>query len=262
MFRYTYIVLLVSLTAGIQAAGDPTRCLYLPPSWSDRVIYYNSFERGFDQPDINLITARTTGEKGDGADGFAGKGYRAANQYEKKQVLALSSAELTVRKPLTVMKWFRLDASMKEDSCFQLLNLHGRGWISSFVRGKGEWCALTQPTCISQVYNFPGMSNHHNSWGGRTWFEPGTWHHVAITVAGGSEVSIYWDGTLRETISLKGRKFADGDVSAIDLDPGWLYFPMTIDEVILADRALTAEEIADYMRGARALREVGFPVGS
>ena len=39
----------------------------------------------------------------------------------------------------------------------------------------------------------------------------GVWHHVAMTVASASEIRIYRDGTLRETIMPKGRSFKDNE---------------------------------------------------
>jgi hypothetical protein len=239
----------------------PKEFYYLPPAWANRVVFYHSFEKGVDQPEINLLKAQARGEKGSMSEGLTGQAYKAANSYQKKKTLELHSPGLSPDKPLTVMLWFRLDAPMKEDTSFQLIKLGGpKGYISSFVRGKGEWCALKEPTYISQVYGFPDIRNHHNSWGGRVWFEPGVWHHVAITVANASEVRIYWDGQLREAIGLKGRLFQLGDCTYAHLDPNWLYHPMSIDEVIVCDRALTAEEIANYVTAVRALSALKYPV--
>jgi hypothetical protein len=243
-------------------AAPGARFLYLPPAWSDRVVFYHSFESAVDKPEVNLIQGQVRGEKTEPVAGLNGRGYKAPNSYEKRTPLQLSSPALCPHKPITAMLWFRLDAAMKPETSFQLLRLGGRGYIASFVRGKGDWCALKEPTYISQVYDFPGVTNHHNSWGGRVWFEPGEWHHVAITVAGASEVRIYWDGKLRENIVIKGRLFREGDVTWAHLDPNWLYHPMSIDDVVVADRALTADEVGDYVTAARQLAARRFPAAS
>lgn len=241
------------------AAGSQS-FLYLPPAWADRVVFYHSFEKAVDQPELNRIQAQVLGAKTEPAEGLAGRAYQPPDPKEKKAPLRLNSALLSPHKPLTVMLWFRLDAPMKEETCFQLIQIGGKGHIASFVHGKGEWCALKEPTYISQVHGFPGIRNHHNSWGGRVWFEPGVWHHAAVTVANASEVRIYWDGKLREAIGVKGRLFQDGDCTWVQPGPSWLHHPMSVDEVIVCDRALTGDEIADYVTAARALADLGYPV--
>lgn len=251
--RWCLLGLLLAV-AGVAGEASDTPLL-LPPAWADRVVFYHSFEQGADKPEINLMAAEVRGEKTAPAVGFTGHGYQTPRPYEKKTPLTLLSPALSVHKPLTVMLWWRLDAPMKEDTCFQLLALRGTGWISSFVRGKGDWCGLREPTYISQLYNFAGISNHNNCWGGRAWFEPGAWHHVAITVANAREIGIYWDGQRRETIVAKGRVFREGEVAAADLGANWLFHPMTLDEVVVADRVLTAEEIAAYVLAVQALRQ-------
>ena len=255
-------LLAACLVAGgsVLAGGEADRWLFLPPAWADRVVFYHAFEQGVDQPEINLAGLQLRGEKTPPTSGFAGRGYRAPNQYEKQTPLRLLGPALSVHKPITIMHWWRLDAAMKPETCFQLLRLSGTGYIASFVRGKGEWCGLQAPTYISQLYDFPEISNHNNPWGGPAWFKDGEWHHVAITVANAREVRIYWDGVLRETILAKGRTFRAGDVGAADLDCNWLYHPMTIDDVIVVDRVLLPEEIAAYVQAVRSLREVEFPV--
>jgi hypothetical protein len=239
----------------------PKEFIYLSPAWSDRVVFYHSFEKDVNQPEINLLNGKLRGERTEAVEGLTGRAYKAPNPKEKKAPLQLDSPALSPNKPLTVMLWFRLDAPMKEETSFQLIKIGGpKGYISSFVHGKGEWCALKEPTYISQVHGFPDIRNHHNSWGGRVWFEPGEWHHAAITVANASEVRIYWDGALREAIGIKGRLFQEGDCTYANLDPNWLHHPMSIDEVIVCDRALTGDEITGYVTAVRALAALKYRV--
>ena len=253
------VLILLGATAPSLFADAAEQWPYLPPAWSERVVFYHAFEQGMDQPAINRAGLEIRGEKTPRATGLVGRGYRAANQYAKQTPLTIQGGGLSVHKPLTLMHWWRLDAPMEPETSFQLLRLGGSGHISSFVRGKGDWCALREPTYISQVWGFPGISNYNNPWGGPAWFKDGEWHHVAITVANAREVRIYWDGVLRETILAKGRPFREGDVRVAALDCNWLYHPMTIDEVILLDRALRPEEVAQYVLAVRQLRAVNFP---
>ena len=158
------------------------------------------------------------------------------------------------------MCWFRLDEQPKADSCYDLLQFLGKdGWIASFVRGKGEWCGLSGPTRITQCHNFPGIANYNNPWGGPVSFKKGEWHHVAITVANASTVCVYWDGVLKETVTAKGRDFKADDVALIQADSNPFFFPTSVDELIVANAALTGQQIADYVKAVKALASVQFP---
>jgi len=81
---------------------------------------------------------------------------------------------------------------MTETEWFCLLWL-GRGGahISCDIRGKGEWCGLTDPTFITQWYNFEGIHKPQHTSGGRVWFEQGSWHHVALTVTAPDRLDVY-----------------------------------------------------------------------
>jgi hypothetical protein len=237
----------------------PTDCLYLPPSWADRVGFYHTFESQLDRPEINRVGAKLTQPAGELGPGFAGRGCRLPLGSAKNVPFEISCPAISVHRPITLMFWFRLDKPMTETSGFGLLTLRGNGpYISHFVAGKGPWCGLQEPTFISQVVAFPGIPQYHNSWGGRAWFDEGQWHHMAMTVANGAEIRIYRDGKLIETILPKGRLFKDGEVTTAAI--GSRGHPMTVDEVILLDRVLTGSEIAQYVTSARSLKERAFPV--
>ena len=215
-------------------AGD---CFYLPPSWADRVGFYHSFESGVERPEINRIDAKMFAAGGESAPGFAGKGCRLPLGQAKNAALEISSPALSAHRPITLMCWFRLDRPMTETTGFALLTLRGSGpYIAHFVAGKGPWCRLKEPTYISQVIAFPGITQYNNAWGGRAWFDAGVWHHVAMTVANSSEIRIYRDGALCETIIVKGRMFKDQETTTAAF--GSSGHPMTIDEVLVLDRRL------------------------
>jgi hypothetical protein len=257
---------LMAISVSAACAGDAVTksldavdCLYLPPSWADRVCFYHAFETRLDRPEINRIGATVLAASGELASGFVGKGCRLPMGSGKNAAFEISSPAISVHRPLTLMCWFQLDEPMTETTGFGLLALHGNGrYITHFVAGKGVWCGLREPTFISQVVAFPGIAQYSNSWGGRAWFDAGVWHHVAMTVANAGEIRIYRDGTHCETIVLKGRAFKDHEVTTAMF--GSQGHPMTVDEVLVIDRALTAEEIARYVASSRSLRDRAFPV--
>lgn len=261
--KYMRAALLALLLSSPALAEQKTEYIYLPPEWAKNVVFYHSFEKGVDKPEVNLIDVAVQGEKANLVQGLTGRGYKSANTNEagrKAQALRITGPGVAVNHPITVMCWFRLDAPMKPESCFELLQLYGKdGWIASFVRGKGEWCGLKEPTRITQVHNFPGVSNHNNPWGGPVSFKAGDWHHVAITVANASKVSVYWDGELKETVSIKGRDFKAEDVFWAQFDSNPFFYPTSVDEVVVANVVLTAQQIADYVKAVQALTTVRFP---
>jgi hypothetical protein len=243
---------------GPDSAAEPY--VYLPPAWADRVVFYHSFEAGFDQPEINRLGAKLRPSGSTRPDGFAGRGCPLPLGPKQDAALEISSPGLSLHRPLTLMCWFRLDAPMTETTGFHLLSLRGDGpYVTHFVAGKGPWCALKEPTFVYQVVAFPGILLYHNSWGGRAMIEPGAWHHVALTVANASEVRVYRDGAIQETILPKGRPFRENEVHTATI--GSRGHPMTVDELLVLDRALTADELAEYVTAARSLRGHGFPVG-
>lgn len=245
-----WVCVWLSLAGGLQAA----EFLLLPPSWADRVVFYHAFEQGLARPEINTVAVRVQGNCAVQTNGLTGNGCASP--------LRLTSPGLSVHQPLTVMAWWRLNAPMQETTGFGLLQLFGTGYIANFVAGKGDWCALREPTRISQIINFPNIKNVANPWGGRAWFEPGTWHHVALTVSAAAEVRIYWDGRLKETILVRGRPFQAGDTTALEIGGVNAVgggHPLTLDEVIVANRALSSEEIADYYLAVQKLTEQNSP---
>ena len=214
-------------------------------------------------PDLNLIGAKLTLAQNDPVPGLAGPGYMAGSgtAAKKKGPFVLQSPALSVHKPLTVMFWWRLDEPMKDETGFGVLALRGKGWISTYVAGKGPWCALKEPTYVFQCYNFPGMENCNDVWGGRAWFEPNIWHHAAVTVSGAADICIYWDGQLHTRHAPKGRLFKEGEINSVELGHGGNGLAMTLDEIVVLDRALSADEFLSYMTAVKALAQVKFPVG-
>ena len=237
-------------------------CLFLPPSIADRVVFYEGFELPGHKPEINRISAKISGSSRLTSDGFAGHACRSNLPSLGEKSLAIHSARLAVDRPLTVMRWWRVDTAMEETSSFQLLALLGKGHISCFVRGKGEWCALKRPTMFVQVDHFPGITNVNWAVKDSAYFQPGDWHHIAITVADASEICFYLDGAPLVATHAKGRLFAAADIDTLQAfsDAGdYAEHPTSTDELLVLDRVLSAREIEQYCTATRRLAEMQYP---
>lgn len=246
---------------GQSAGADARRYLYLTPDIVDRTIFYHSFERGMEKPELNPIGAsvQAPGEKV--VEGLTGRGWQCPKREKGRDAsLTVRSAGLSVHEPRSFMMWWRLDAPMSRRSGFHLVRLEGAGWISNFVHGAGKWCNLQRPTNILQVYRFPGISNHNGRWGGGpAVVEPGEWHHVAITVSAASETRVFWDGHLVREYHNKGRLFRGGEIRQAVFGRLYGSHLMTVDEIVILDVALGGEQLRRYVETVRRLREVGVP---
>jgi len=248
-------LLAVPLLGTALRGADPADCLRIPPMLEARVLYYQSFSTGLDQPEVNLAKATLRPPTASVTDqGLTGPGLAFAARPEKPATLTLLSPEFRPSRPLTVSFWWRLDAPMEPETCFHLCTVEGGGIVSNFVRGKGEWCGLREPTYIQQVYYFKGMKDS-NQLGGRVWFEPGEWHHTVLVFRNADRVQVYWDGVLRTDYASRGRPFGPTEGGTLSLGPSWLFHPMTIDEILVLDRALDGDEIRTYATAVRQLRE-------
>ena len=254
-------------SASARAAGPTTRpsapkpcgkLLYVPPDLEGNVLLYHSFSRGAAKPEVNRLGARVAGaHTGRCVPALTGRGF--ARSTGKGGGLSFAGLDRPLTKPVTVSLWFRLEKPMADETGFHLISLRANGYISHFVRGKGQWCALKRPTFVVQLYRFPGISNVNGLLGSGRLAEA-AWHHVAVAVSEGSRVRVFWNAKLRGEFSAKGRLFATADaVRSIDVGTHWLSHPMTIDEVLILNRALTGADIQAYTTAIRHLAEVSFP---
>ncbi len=259
---------LALMIAAIAAVGEgpagplpAARCMYVPPRLEPRVMFYHSFEQGAAKPEVNAVAAKVSCVRRDPSPGFAGKGLACPNREWAKRPLVVESERFSAHRPITAMMWWRMDAAMKDETGYSLIRLAGKsGYIAAFARGKGKWCALTQPTFVFQVYRFPGMPSCNDHWTGPAWVKPGEWHHLALTVANASDVRVYWDGRLRVHYGIKRRRLKAGETSSLTFGPSWLFHPMTIDEVLVLDEALDASGVRACMESQRRLAEISAPV--
>ncbi|HUT37616.1 MAG TPA: LamG-like jellyroll fold domain-containing protein [Planctomycetota bacterium] len=236
-----------------------TPFLGVPPALEDRLIYYHGFEQIGGRPEVNAADAAQVGNVNSVPEGMRGRGALTG----KSGALQLRSPELSPHKPLTVMFWWALAEDAKIDSGFGLAHLQGRGIISHFSRGKGDWCALQRNAAILQVYYFPGIQNvngiYDADWAEHIELRTGVWHHTALVIQGASLVEVYTDGRLAWSVRTDGRPFNEEDRLS-DLTIGTRGSPgVAIDEVLILRRALTAGEIAGYVAAIRQMRQVGYP---
>ena len=240
------------------STGPCGKYLYVPPDLASSVVFYHSFSRGAEKPEVNRLKARLSLPGGGRiVAALTGKGYgRAAG---KGGGVNLSGLSWPLTRPITVSLWFRLEEPMKPETAFHLISLYANGYISNFVRGKGQWCALKRPTFVAQLYRFPGISNVNGLIGsGR--LPHAKWHHAAVTVSEGSRVRVFWNARLRSEFTTKGRLFGPTDaIQTLSVGPTWLGHPMTIDEVLVLGRALAAADIQAYTTAVRRLAEMHFP---
>jgi len=231
------------------ASVAAARCLYLPPEFAPHVVFYHTFDDGPDRPEINRLGAKVQAAAAAPA-GLTGRGVDGS--------LRLGGLAIGLGRPITVSLWWRLNEPLKVDGGFGLLALNGRGWVSNFVRS-GPWCGLKEPHFVTQVYNWPNVSNV-NGVGDAARMRQGAWHHAALVVSAASRVQVWWDGALRSDFHVNGRLFGAGDViQSMHLGQDGPSRPMTIDEVLVLDAALGADAVRDYASGVRQLAAVGFP---
>jgi hypothetical protein len=236
-------------SAATAAESAAARCLYLPPEFAPHVVFYHTFDDGPDRPEINRLGAKVQAAAAAPA-GLTGRGIDGS--------LRLGGLAIGLGRPITVSLWWRLNEPLKVDGGFGLLALNGRGWVSNFVRS-GPWCGLKEPHFVTQVYNWPNVSNV-NGVGDAARVREGAWHHAALVVSAASRVQVYWDGALRSDFHVNGRPFGAGDViQSMHLGQDGPSRPMTIDEVLVLDAALGADAVRDYASGVRQLAAVGFP---
>jgi hypothetical protein len=221
------------------------------PSWVEGCLldYWT-----FDSDEGRSAARRLTVKDGSAAEttpsGLIG---RALDTREKR--LVLEGGTLSPHGPLTISFWWALNEDLPADGSFSLFQLGGKGIVSAFVRGKGEWCALREPAGVLQVYYFPGIQDVNDIYDPELSrhldLRAGVWHHTAAVFRRGSTVEMYTDGRRVAEVATSGRGFrADDGLTTLEVGGG-----VHLDEVLVLDRAIDAEQVADYHRGVRRLHE-------
>lgn len=259
----------LALTMGVAVAEDappavdPARCSYLPEGLLDRVVYYHGFSRGVRYPEVNRIEAthRFQGNAGKVVEGFSGRAMQMPPEGKGGSLLVQSKA-LSPARSMTLSMWYRVDADTNEKQNAYLINLTGPGrrHISTYICKRMNFHRSQTPPCYAVlVRNFPGLRDYYRA-SGTVRYRKGTWHHVALVFGGARRVQVYWDGRLRGDWTNKVRPFTDDEGGTVRFGrAGYEDFPMTLDDIMVLDVAMTARQIARYIEACRALHEVNFP---
>jgi hypothetical protein len=237
--------------------GYTTPYISLPPSWENRVIYYQSFEQN--ESEINDSKLESSEKMDNKSGGIRGKCAIPSNA----KFIQLKGKALSPDKPLAVSFWWSIQKEADKNSGFGLFHLtNGKGFISNFVRS-GPWCALEKPAAALQVYYLPDIQNINGIYDydviNSLLLKPGEWHHTAIVFTAGSMVSVYTDGKIVSQTRLTGRSFSESDNLNLMILGSNGELPVALDEIIILDRPLLDEEIAEYNNIIRQMNRAGYP---
>jgi len=232
-----------------------TPYISLPPSWESRVIYYQSFDN--EKAEINSANLESDETATIGLGGIRG---RCASD----KSIQLKGKALSPHQPLAVSFWWSLQKDPDKNSGFGLFHLtNGKGFISNFVRS-GPWCALEKPAAVTQVYYLPDIQNVNGIYDydiiKSLDLKHGDWHHTAVVFTAGSMVSVYTDGSLVSQIRLVGRSFSESDNINLMILGSNGGLPIALDEIIILDRPLSDEEVAEYVNIIRQMNLAKYPV--
>ena len=222
------------------------------PRWfQDSLIYFNDFENAPKNAALNSENLTTNEAAWKTSDGLFGRGL----QTEAAALLSLSGAALSPHQPRAISFWWSLPRALPLEGAFSLFSLNGKGYLSAFSRGKGEWCALQKPAGVCQVYDFAGIQNVNEIYDFDLMktldLRAGIWHHSAAVLRPSGAFQFYSDGKLVSEILTKGRAWnADDNLQTLTLGGG-----VILDDVAILNRALDADFIADYFRGVKQLHD-------
>lgn len=231
----------------------------LPPFLDARVIYFNGFESPEgDPPIVRKKIAHPKSMQGEPADGgYAGRALRLTG----RDRLALEGEALSPVEGRTLGFWWCLDEALPHNGGFGLFAWRGRGrrYLSHFARG-GPWCGLRDSALVMQVYNFDGIRNVNGILDrhlrDHVALTAGAWHHTAVTVTGGSRMTVYLDGVRVGTAQMLGRTLRPAD-ALNRLEIGGSGKGMRIDEVTVLDVSLKEEEVGYWVKTMTMLRDSG-----
>ncbi|MBA2480228.1 MAG: hypothetical protein H0V44_06170 [Planctomycetes bacterium] len=222
------------------------------PAWfQDNAIFYQDFSQGADRPRLNSADLRITGgEAAAVRAGFLGQAWSL-----EATELVLSGPMLSPHRPLTISLWWSLPRDLPITGGFGLAALTGTGFISSFVSGKGEWCALQRPAGVLQMQRLAGIQDVNHLYdldiAAHVDLRANVWHHTALVIAQASTAKLIIDGRLVGEATASGRFFTIGD-ELVNLRCGR---GIIIDELCVLARAIDVALIPDYVAGLRRIAE-------
>jgi len=245
-------VALVCLSLSAPVWGQATEVI--GPEWFQaNLLFRHGFADGADQPTV-VAEGLAMGVTGDAA--VVPRGWMGpALLTDGAGRLQLTGEALSPCRPLTLSFWWALPRDLAIDGGFGLFEIHGKGFVGQFCRGKGEWCALQRPAGVFQVYYFDGIQNVNGIYDfdlmATLDLRADAWHHTAVVFRQASRIEAYTDGRLVFDTTTAGRAFRPDDgLTTLVLGGGIL-----LDEVAILKRAVAGDMIADYYRGARQARQ-------
>jgi len=263
--RYSALCVALSWIHG-NAAADARHIRFVPPWFAPAVVYHNAFEGDQGEPSLCWADLRTSfdpaliQEVAPGAPrpptlAEAGLFGRCLSVQDSRAPFELDGPAVSPHRPLTLSFWWALPYDLTLEGGYQLLQLNGKGMIALFSRGRGEWCALERPAGVFQVYYFGGIQNVNGIYDfdlmSHYDLKAGVWHHAAVVFRRAATAQAYVDGKLVFEVTISGREWTTSDA----LQSLTLGGPLYLDEVMLLDRAVDADMVADYYQGISRLRE-------
>ena len=244
-------VLCIALTLMCMAADEPKADdVFCPPAWAPHTVYAHSFDGA--APQLNAAGLKMGGQLAVDTDGFRGG---CARLEQRRELLLSGEGEaLSPHRPLTVMFWWALPEELPKQGGFGLIQLPAkRGYISAFARG-GPWCGLEEAAGVLQVWSIPGVRDENSIYdrklGQTVGLKKGQWHHTAMVINGGSQISVYTDGRLVHEMRTQGRSLSIEDgFNQIRLGGGVL-----LDELLILRTPLEADQIDEYVTAMRQMR--------
>ena len=161
---------------------------------------------------------------------------RQAFSFDGKSALVAPNSDLLQSDYTTISFWVKVNSLPEQGEVFLLS--HG-GWQE---RWKISLPAHGKP--VFTTNSSDGISDMDSGDGNELTL--GDWHQVVMTHDGTNDV-IYLDGAMANTKAVTGTLNATQYPLGMGFDPigGSLYFDGSLDEVMLFDAAMTAEQVAD-----------------
>lgn len=231
----------------------------LPPFLENRLLYFHSFAKP--EPDVNALGFESPKKPAVAAEGFSGGCAVLKGELVLQPSKQPGAKPLSLDRPLTIGFWWCAPDGLPANAGGGFFSVNCQhGYLSNFIRG-GPWCELRDSANVFQVYSFPGMGNYNGIFDYT--FRQGValgkdqWHCTVLTVSNASEMRLYVDGKLAAEFAARGRSFTASDAVqrlAFGSFPGaGLY----VDELMILDVALSAEQVAFCYEAVRSLRQVG-----
>jgi len=240
-------LLLVALVAGVASAE--LRAWYKFDETSG-VAVADSSGNGFD-----TVVSGTTAPKWD-ADGAIGGSLQETGQWTAMRVDVPAAVFSTVNTQLTIAFWAQLTPTTAGGGFFTGNNTNGDEMIK----------AIPYPSGDAYYGVWRAGSTATNWWWGYSpaAAEEGEWHHFAVVYDQAVGKGLYFDGELVGSAAIAaGDSIANIDVlklftrTASDTQNAWDCFKGKMDEVMIFDHALTAEELR-YIPEPTTIALLGF----